>query len=118
MGGAVWLAVIIGVAVGYACMSLLALFLVYLMRLGHDGGRDVQMVLQQRGEVYRKIPANRSGNGLIHVTMGTRLVELEAVTNGPEIDTGKTARVTEILDNNLVLVEEMPSLSMKEEQVG
>jgi len=108
-GAPMWLVIIVALVVGYACMSLLALLLVYLMRLGHDGGRDVQSVLQQRGEVYLLIPANRQGNGLLHVRMGPRLVELEAVTNGAEIPSGRLARVVQILGENRVLVEEMPS---------
>jgi hypothetical protein len=111
LGAPVWLVVVVALGVGYTCMSLLALLLVYLMRLGHDGGRDVQAVLQQRGEVYLLIPEKRQGNGLIHVRMGSRLVELEAVTNGPSIESGKLARVVQILGENRVLVEEMPSLS-------
>jgi len=109
LGAPAWLVVLIALGVGYSCMSLLALLLVYLMRLGYDGGRDVQTVLQQRGEVYLKVPSKRQGNGLIHVKMGSRLVELEAVTNGAEIESGKLARVVEILGENRVLVEEMPS---------
>jgi len=108
-GAPMWLVLILALVVGYTCMSLLALMLVYLMRLGHDGGRDVQAVLQQRGEVYLLIPASRQGHGLIHVKMGSRLVELEAVTNGVEISSGKLARVVQILGDNRVLVEEMPS---------
>ncbi|MFK8056956.1 MAG: hypothetical protein AB8F78_12610 [Saprospiraceae bacterium] len=108
-GAPLWLVFVVAVIVGYTCMSLLALMLVYLMRLGHDGGRDVQSVLQQRGEVYLLIPAKRQGNGLIHVKMGSRLVELEAVTNGAEIASGKLARVVQILGENRVLVEEMPT---------
>lgn len=109
LGAPRWLAVVVGLGTGYACASLLALLLVYLMRLGHDGGRDVASVLQQRGEVYLAIPGQRGGSGRLHVMMGTRLVELEALTAGEAIPTGAQARVVELLPGGAVLVEAMPT---------
>ena len=105
VGGAVWLAVIAGLVLGYTCMTLLAVLTGYIMRLGESGNRRVASVVGQTAEVYLLIPPSGQGVGRIHVRMDKRMVELEAVTKGAGLPSGSRVRVTEVIGDDRVVVE-------------
>ena len=59
-----------------------------LYRLQADGNVRIQRSVGQRGNVYLRIPANRSGSGKIQFNLQNRTMEYLAVTAGPELATG------------------------------
>ena len=61
-------------------------------------------------QVYLSIPAARSGNGKVQITINDSVREYEAMTDGDAIKTGTAIRVTEVLDGNTLIVEELNSL--------
>jgi hypothetical protein len=70
-----------------------AMFGVYWMmqclyRLQSDGSVRIQRSVGQHGNVYLRIPANRSGSGKIQFNLQNRTMEYLAVTAGPELPTG------------------------------
>lgn len=88
----------------------LAMFLVsYLFRLfnrlSETGNIDPLEMTFQTGKVYLRIPGHQKGKGKIHITISNRLLEVDAITDGPEIPFGFEVKVLEVLQPDLVLVE-------------
>jgi hypothetical protein len=54
-----------------------------------------------------RIPEKRSGSGKIQVSVRGSVHELLAVTDGEEIPSGAVVRVSEIIDEQLLLVEKV-----------
>ena len=85
-------------------------FLMYLLmqktdKLRNSGTLQMKNAINQIGETYLRIPANRSGFGKVHVQMQGRLVELDAMTDDAEdIPTGKPVQVVSIMNNQILLV--------------
>ncbi len=105
-GGPLWLALVVGFGAGYVAVSLLTLVLAWVYGLGEEGNRPVHQALYAEGRVYLAIPAAGQGSGRISLPLGTRVVELEAVSQEAEgIPTGSAARVVEILGPGKVRVE-------------
>jgi membrane protein implicated in regulation of membrane protease activity len=66
-------------------------------RLGEDGTIRIHAALGQEGTVYIPIPAGKAQAGKIQLRLQNRLVEYEAVTNGPDrLTTGTKVRVVGI----------------------
>lgn len=90
--------------------GLLAMFLVsYLFkifnRLTETGNFDPLEMTFQTGHVYLRIPGKQIGKGKIHITINNKLIEVDAVTDGPEIPFGFEVKVIEVVQPDLVLVE-------------
>src|SRR5690606_9342597 len=76
-----------------------------MSRMAQSGNMDVRNAIGQVAEVYLSIPPARSGVGKIHVTIQGALRELDAMTAGERIATNQWVKVTNILDNQILLVE-------------
>jgi membrane protein implicated in regulation of membrane protease activity len=72
----------------------------YVMRamLGFDQDRTIKLehAIGGPGVVYLTIPAERSGEGKVHVTVGERLIECRAVTPNHAIPTGTPVMVVDV----------------------
>lgn len=117
-GMPVWLATLVGLGVGYAMMSTIALLLARLRGLDTDGGRRREQLVGQEGEVYLRVPASGQGAGRIQVRQGARLVEVEALTKGPTIPSGARARIVEVLGEGSVLVEAIVRVGERQRSHG
>jgi len=76
-----------------------------MSRMAQSGNMDIHNAVGQIAEVYLSIPPARSGAGKIHVTIQGALRELDAMTAGERIATNQWVKVTNILDNQILLVE-------------
>ena len=63
-----------------------------------------------KGKAYLAIPAERSGEGKVQITINDSVREYDAVTDGDAIKTGAQVKVLEVLDPHTLLVEELSSL--------
>lgn len=90
--------------------GVLMVFLMYLLmrntaKLRNSGTLQMKNAVNQVGETYLRIPANRAGMGKIHVQFQGRLAELDAMTDdNTDIPTGKPVQVVNILNNQILLV--------------
>lgn len=91
---------------GMLAMSLVGYLLYVFARQTQSGNYYVEQALYQQGEVYLTIPGSKSGTGKIHVRIGKALREVDAITEGKTLPNGAHIRVTGILDDHVVLVEE------------
>jgi hypothetical protein len=90
---------------GFAMMTLMASIFYFMSKLNSSGTMKFSEAVGKVGEVYLLIPSNRGNSGKIQLVVGGLLRTLDAVTDDEEnIPTGKQARVSQILDNNTLLV--------------
>ena len=78
----------------------------YLMsKMNTSGTMKFAEAIDKNGEVYLTIPAKRTSSGKIQIILGGLLRTLDAMTDDDEpIQTGKHAKVSGILNNNILLV--------------
>ena len=100
------LAVLVGVALVVAVMYLFK----WLSSMQQSGNINVyKAAVGCQGTCYLRIPAERSGEGKVQITIQGAVREYNAVTDGDEIKTGTSVRVIEAVDANTLLVEGLNS---------
>lgn len=75
-----------------------------LRRLEVDKSFDIASAIGLPGRVHLGIPSSRNGAGKVHVVVHDRLMELDAVTAGAEIETGNEVFVTDVVSSDTVVV--------------
>ncbi len=91
-------------AAGFVMMYAYAKLFNVIMKLTESGTMDIQNALNHTGTVYLKIPPKREGTGKINMEIQGAMREIDAVTDGDEIPTGESVIVSEILENQTLLV--------------
>lgn len=91
-------------AVGLGGMVLVSLLMRSLRRLTVSGSLDVTNAIGLQGSVYLRVPGRSQGPGKVTVEVQGRSMQLEAVTDGPEIPTGARVTVVSVLDGDTVKV--------------
>ena len=82
-----------------------------LAKMQQSGNIDVnQCAVGCTGKVYLTIPAERSGEGKVQITISNAVREYIALTDGDEIKTGTPIKVVEVINDSTLLVEELTSL--------
>ena len=100
------LAVLVGVALVIAVMYLFK----WLSSMQQSGNINVyKAAVGCQGTCYLRIPAERSGEGKVQITIQGAVREYDAVTDGDEIKTGTSVKVLEVVDANTLLVEGLNS---------
>jgi hypothetical protein len=90
---------------GLLMMSMMASIFYLMSKMNISGTMKITDAVGRSGEIYLAVPARRSSTGKIQVMVGGLLRTLDAVTDDDEnISTGKQAKVSAILDNNILLV--------------
>lgn len=90
---------------GIAMMLVVAYIFYSMTKLQESGNTDIRNAINFTGNIYLTIPPKRSGAGKIQMTIQNALREYDAVTDDEkELETGKMARVTGIVNNNILLV--------------
>lgn len=88
-GVEIWLNVLISVIAGFMMMLCLAWLMRLTMKLRSNGNTDNRNTVGTAGKVQLTIPAERSGEGKVHVMLQGAYVERSAVTDESEpIPTG------------------------------
>jgi hypothetical protein len=83
--------------------GLAAMFAVYWMMRGlqtlrAEGTVRILGSVGQHGNIYLRVPANRSGSGKIQFNLQNRTMEYLAVTAGPELPTGAKVVVVGVVN--------------------
>lgn len=98
------LLVVVALAIGI----LFAWMYLYLFRkmrkLESNGAFNIANCEGKVADVYLRIPANRSGQGKIQISVNGSVHELDAVTDGDALPTGRKVTVVEVIDTSLVRV--------------
>lgn len=90
---------------GFAAMVVVGYMMRALHSLGHSGTLKLTNALGRQGSVYLRIPGSGGGRGKITIEIQGRSVELAAVTDGDDIQTGALVQVVEVLGDETVKVQ-------------
>ena len=104
------LLIVISVLVGIALVVAVMYLFKWLSSMQQSGNINVyKSAVGCQGKCYLRIPAERSGEGKVQITIQGAVREYNAVTDGDEIKTGTSVKVLEAVDANTLLVEELNS---------
>jgi hypothetical protein len=102
--------IIISILVGIALVALVMYMFKWLYSMQQSGNINVyKACVGCQGKCYLRIPAERSGEGKVQITIQGAVREYNAVTDGDEIKTGTPVKVLEAINANTLLVEELNS---------
>lgn len=88
-------------------LFVLMFFFIYKQtrKLESNGAFDINNCEGKIADVYLRIPAAGEGRGKIQISVNGSVHEIDAMTKGDAIATGKKVRVVEICDSSSVIVE-------------
>ena len=100
--------ILISVLCGLTMMVIMSSIFYFMSKMVESGNLDVKNAINKTGTVYLPIPASRTGMGKIQAKVQSAFRDLDAVTDEPEtLKTGTFIVVTEVLDNNVVVVKKV-----------
>ena len=103
-----WLNVV-AVVIGLVFVGIFFFLMLQITKLAADKTFKITDIVGKTADVYLVIPAERKGKGKIQVSAGGAYHEIDAMTEGERIPTGAKARVDGIIDNQTVMVSDIPS---------
>lgn len=102
------LLIIVSVIVGILLVTVVMWIFKWLSGMQQTGNIDVhKSAVGCEGKVYLTIPGERKGEGKVQITVNNAVREYDAVTDGETIPTGKAIKVTEVINDYTLLVEEL-----------
>lgn len=102
------LLIIVSVIVGILLVTVVMWIFKWLSGMQQTGNIDVhKSAVGREGKVYLTIPGERKGEGKVQITINNAVREYDAVTDGETIPTGKAIKVTEVINDYTLLVEEL-----------
>lgn len=102
------LLIIVSVIVGILLVTVVMWIFKWLSEMQQTGNIDVhKSAVGCKGKVYLTIPGERKGEGKVQITINNAVREYDAVTDGETIPTGKAIKVTEVINDYTLLVEEL-----------
>ena len=102
------LLIIVSVIVGILLVTVVMWIFKWLSGMQQTGNIDVhKSAVGGEGKVYLTIPGERKGEGKVQITINNAVREYDAVTDGETIPTGKAIKVTEVINDYTLLVEEL-----------
>ena len=103
---------IIAFVVGALLVFAVMMMFKGLSKMQQSGNIDVyKSAIGCNGKVYLTVPAERKGTGKVQININNSVREYDALTDSEDdLKTGTSIKVTEVLDTNTLLVEEINSL--------
>ena len=102
------LLIIVSVIVGILLVAIVMWIFKWLSEMQQTGNIDVhKSAVGCEGKVYLTIPGERKGEGKVQITINNAVREYDAVTDGGTIKTGTAIKVTEVINDYTLLVEEL-----------
>jgi membrane protein implicated in regulation of membrane protease activity len=98
---------LLSMGVGASFVWIFFVMVKQIQKLAEDNSFRVTSTLYQTAEVYLTIPANRTGNGKILISINGSIHELTAASDKELIESGAKVRVIDIEDNNILIVEKI-----------
>ncbi|MBR1576421.1 MAG: NfeD family protein [Bacteroidales bacterium] len=105
------LLLLISVLVGIAFVAMVMYLFKWLYSMQQTGNINVyKTAVGCTGTVYLNIPAERSGEGKVQITIQGAVREYNALTEGDALPTGTPIKVVEVVNPSTLLVEPLNSL--------
>ncbi|MBU4398956.1 MAG: hypothetical protein KKE86_06420 [Planctomycetes bacterium] len=89
---------LVAVAAGFAAMMGVYWMMRGMKKLQADGSVRIHRAVGRHGNVYLRIPGNRSGAGKIQFNLQNRTMEYSAITSGPDLPTGAKVVVVGVVN--------------------
>lgn len=97
--------ILISTACGLLMMTIMASLFYYLGKLNSSGSLKIENALNQIGEVYLTIGANRSRIGKVHINIQGGMRELDALTDEPsDLHQGDIVTVVQVTGTGILIV--------------
>lgn len=96
---------VLSALVGAGFVALFFMIIKQLLKLAQNSSFNIQNTLNKSADVYLSIPEYKSGKGKVMVSVNGSYHELEAMTEGEKIPTGKTVKIVRIENNSILIVE-------------
>lgn len=93
--------------IGILFVAIFFFIIKQLLKLSEDNSFQFEQLINKNGEVYLKIPANKTGKGKVQVSFRGSVRELDAITEGEVIESGQAIKIIRIENNNLLIVEKI-----------
>lgn len=98
------LVIIVSILVGVALVAAV-MYIFYLMsKMEQSGNIETSSAVGCRGSVYLTIPGERQGEGKVQINIQGAVREFDAMTNGDTLPNGCPIEVTQVLNENMLLV--------------
>lgn len=102
------LLITVSVIVGVLLVTAVMWIFKWLSGMQQTGNIDVhKSAVGCEGKVYLTVPGERRGEGKVQISINNAVREYDAVTDGTTIKTGTAIKVTEVINDYTMLVEEM-----------
>lgn len=98
------LLIITATIVGIGFVMLFFLIIRQVQKLAENNSFTINSTLNKTAEVYLTIPGQKSGKGKVLISVKGSVRELDAITEGEKIETGKLVLVSGIENNELLIV--------------
>ncbi len=100
------ISILVAVISGMLTTFIIGWIFYMLGKLTETGNVNIDEAVGKIGSVYIPIPEKRSGFGVVQTVIQGMTQELNAVTDGDKLSTGKSIQIVEILGPNTALVVE------------
>jgi len=98
---------LISIIAGSVMMTIMAGMFYVISKASADGTIKMSKAVGEVGEVYLTIPSQRKHTGKVQIKVMGSLRTLDAMTDSDhDIPTGRLIKVSEIINNNILLVDE------------
>ncbi len=105
------LLLIIAILIGCVFVALVMYLFKWLYSMQQSGNINVyKSAVDCTGTVYLSIPAERTGEGKVQITINSAVREYGALTDGDALPTGTPIKVVEVINPSTLLVEPLKSL--------
>jgi len=95
---------VVSFLVGIGFVMVFFLIIKQIVKLAEDNSFKIASTINKTGEVYLKIPGDKSGMGKVSISIKGSYKTLNAITEGVEIPTGAIVTVVSVQDNNILIV--------------
>lgn len=97
----------IAVIIGLLFVLIFFFIMQQVFKLSENNTFSIQDTINQTGEVYLTIPANRNGKGKVQISIRGSFHELDAITDNESITTGTLIRVEKVENNTILVVKKI-----------
>lgn len=103
-GRSVMISTVFAFVAGTMALILVGYLMNFFANMGESGNFSIDEALNKTGEVYLTIPPSVSGKGKIQIELGGGIKEVKAISDEGEIKTGEKILVTDIIDQETLMV--------------
>lgn len=96
---------LLSIAVGIFFVFIFFIVIKQITKLAEDNTFKIKQTINKTAEVYTPIPEHKSGKGKVLISVNGSYRELEAMTENQRINSGSTVKVTQIINQNILIVE-------------